>query len=201
MSTLAGRVTGVPLLIALPYFLLEVLTFWLLASWLGLGWALLTLVLCFVGGLWIAAAEMRRISRAAATQQIDPGKAAGDYGLLAAGAVLVALPGIATSVVGLLLVLPPTRAVIRGMLARKLRATIEDMGVRSFQMTDSYRQRASYGNFTDPDAPAGGAQNTVIDEEEIQEWTSQVDPEDFLDDNDPRKGGSSDGNTGGRDDR
>lgn len=187
-----------PLLIALPYFLLEVLTFWLLASWLGLGWALLTLVLCFVGGLWIAAAEMRRISRAAATQQIDPGKAAGDYGLLAAGAVLVALPGIATSVVGLLLVLPPTRAVIRGMLARKLRATIEDMGVRSFQMTDSYRQRASYGNFTDPDATA---QDMVIDEGEIQEWTSQVDPEDFLDDNDPRKGGSSDGNPGGRDQR
>lgn len=201
MATMAGRVADVPLLIALPYFLLEVLTFWGLASWLGLGWALLVLVLCFVGGLWLAATEMRRISHAAATKRIDPGRAAGDYGLLAAGAVLVALPGIATSVAGLLLVIPPTRAVIRRMLARKLRSTIEDMGVRSFQMTDSYRQRASYGNFTDPDAPAGTAPNTVIDEEEIQEWTSQLDPEDFRDDNDPRKGGSSDGNSGGRDDR
>lgn len=198
-----------PLLIALPYFLLEVLAFWGLASWLGVGWALLVLVLCFVGGLWLAASEMRRISRAAAAQQVDPGRAAGDYGLLAAGAVLVALPGIATSVLGLLLVLPPTRAVLRGMLARKLRKTIEDMGVRSFQMTNSYRQRASYGTFTDPDAatgtgPGDDEQHTVIDEERLQEWSSSLDPDDFRDDSDPRRGGTGNGSEGpdrGRDDR
>ncbi|MGD7001308.1 FxsA family protein [Corynebacterium halotolerans] len=187
-----------PLLIALPYFLLEVLTFWALASWLGLGWALLVLVLCFFGGLWIAAAEMRRISRAAATHNIDPGRAAGDYGLLAAGAVLVALPGIATSVLGLLLIIPPTRAVVRGILARRFRRAIEDMGVRSFEMTNAYRQRASYGSFSDPNAPQGPEtpEHPVIDETEIQEWTSQLDPDDFHDDQDPRQDGSN-----GRDDR
>lgn len=180
-----------PLLIALPYILLEVLTFWALTSWVGLGWALLILLLSFFGGLWIAAFEMRRISQAVTSQRIDPGRAAGNYGLLAAGAVLVALPGIATSVLGLLLIIPPTRAMIRGVLARKLRATIEDMGVRSFEMANANRQRASYGYFTDPNQPEKSAgedpDHPVIEEAEIQEWTSQLDPEDFRDDNDGDK--------------
>ncbi|MGP6173226.1 FxsA family protein [Corynebacterium sp. A21] len=173
-----------PLLIALPYIILEVLTFWGLATWLGVGWALLVLLLCFFGGLWIAAFEMRRISQAAAKQQIDPGRAAGDYGLLAAGAVLVALPGIASSLIGLLLIIPLTRAVVRKMLARKLRASIENMGVRSFEATNMYRQQASYGHFADPNsAPTPSAAtdsaHPVIDEEEIQQWTSTLDPDDF----------------------
>lgn len=174
-----------PLLIALPYIILEVLTFWGLASWLGVGWALLVLLLCFFGGLWIAAFEMRRISQAAAKQQADPGRVAGDFGLLAAGSVLVALPGIATSLIGLLLILPPTRAVVRRILVRKLRTSIENMGVRSFEATNMYRQRASYGNFADPNAApatstAADPAHPVIDEEEIQQWSSSLDPDDFL---------------------
>lgn len=177
-----------PLLIALPYFILEVLTFWGLASWLGLGWAILAIIVCFFGGLWLAAYQMRSISRAAAAQRIDPGRAAGDTGLLAAGAVLVALPGIATSLLGLLLVIPPTRAVVRKMLARKLRTTIENLGVRSFEATNMYRERASYGNFRDPETPQK-PDHEVIDEEEIQNWTSNLDPEDFLrDEGDSGKG-------------
>ncbi|QGU07377.1 phage T7 F exclusion suppressor FxsA [Corynebacterium occultum] len=186
-----------PLLIALPYFILEILTFWALASWLGLGWAILAIIVAFFGGLWLAAAQMRSISQAAATQKIDPGQAAGDTGLLAAGAVLVALPGIATTLLGLLLIIPPTRMVIRKILARKLRTSIENLGVRSFEATNMYRERASYGNFRDPNTQAsqaghpsqGQPNHEVIDEAEIQEWTSNLDPEDFLrDEGDSGKG-------------
>ena len=52
----------VPVLIAIPYFLIEALAFWGVARWLGVGWALILLFLFFFGGLFLAATEMRRIA-------------------------------------------------------------------------------------------------------------------------------------------
>lgn len=92
----------------------------------------------------------------------------------------MALPGFVTSIIGLLLMLPPTRSAIRSVLAKKLRMKIEDLGVKSFQMTNQYRQQTSYGNF------GGGV---VDSEENIQNWTKNLRPEDFEgkgDNNPPR---------------
>lgn len=181
-----------PVLFALPYLLIEMAAFIAVVQWLGLGPALGLLFLFFIVGLLLAAVEMRRISRAAASQMStgkgDPGAIAGNFGLTAFGAVLVAMPGFISSIVGLLLMIAPTRALLRGLLAKRLRKTIEDIGIRSFESVNGYRTQASYGSFGgfapgDPGAGPGAGPHrgdpTVIDAEEIQEWTSTVTPEDF----------------------
>ncbi|WPF67180.1 MULTISPECIES: FxsA family protein [unclassified Corynebacterium] len=159
-----------PLFLAVPYILTEALTFWAVARLIGVGWALLALSLVFFGGLFLATHQMRSIAVSAASGRQRPGEAMGNYGLIATGAVLMALPGFATAFLGLLLILPPTRSLIRRSLARKLRARIEEAGMRSFERVSAYRQRTSYGSF------AGGE---VIDEEEVQRWSRDVKPEDF----------------------
>lgn len=172
-----------PLFIAIPYILVEALAFWLVSKWIGVGLALVLLIGCFFAGAIIAAWQMRSIAFNATKTPEKVGKAAGDLGLTAAGAILMAMPGFVTFIIGLLLVLPPTRAALRTVLAKKLRAKIEDLGVKSFQMTNQYRQQTSYGNF-------GGG---VIDsEQDIQNWTQNLRPEDFSDkgDNNPPRSGS-----------
>ncbi|NLA55686.1 MAG: FxsA family protein [Corynebacterium humireducens] len=174
-----------PLIFAVfPVLIIEALVFWAAASWLGIGWALFLMFALMAVGLLAAPLEMRRVGALAARQKVTPGRVAGDYGLLTAGAILAGSPGIASSVVGLLLILPPTRAVVRGLLARKLMKSIEDLGVRSFEATQAGRQGTSYGSFTDPAAPpadrpgpTGPAE--VIDEAEIEKWTKDIRPEDF----------------------
>ncbi|MEJ5927308.1 FxsA family protein [Corynebacterium sp. H128] len=163
-----------PLLIAIPYFIIEALAFWGVSKLIGVGWALVALFVCFFGGLVLAAFEMQRIGRSALRNQgqVSAGRIAGDYGLIAAGAIGVALPGFVTFVLGLLLILPPTRALFRGMLAKKLRVKVENLGMRGFEATNRYRQEASYGSFKDPN-------KSVIDEDEIQQWSDNLDPEDF----------------------
>ncbi|GAA4801234.1 phage T7 F exclusion suppressor FxsA [Corynebacterium canis] len=176
-----GNLDSVPLIIAIPYIILEMLAFWGMATWLGVGWALLLLVACFFGGLFLAAFEMRRIALAASQGRSTPGQLAGDYGLLAAGSVLVALPGFVSTVIGLLFILPPTRAIARKILAKKLRARIEEMGVRSFVATSRYGN--TYGSFIDmesapsPQPPKPAEPNPT--EEEIQTWADKARPEDF----------------------
>lgn len=173
-----------PLIFAIfPLLFIEALTFWAVASWLGVGWALLLLFALMALGLVSAFVEMQRVGRLAAAQRISAGRLAGDYGLLTAGAVLAGTPGIASSVVGLFLIFPPTRSLARRMLAAKLVKSIENLGVRSFEATNASRSSTSYGSFVDPegqrsDEPAG----EVIEESEIEEWTRNIRPEDFGED-------------------
>ncbi len=179
----AGRVADVPLIIAVfPVLIIEALVFWAVASWLGLGWALFLMFALMAVGLLSAPLEMRRVGALATRQKVSVGRVAGDYGLLTAGAFLAGSPGIASSVVGLFLILPPTRAVVRGILAKKLMRSIEDLGVRSFQATRAGRPGTSYGSFTDPFAPQPDPSDgpaEVIDESEIEQWTKDIRPEDF----------------------
>lgn len=162
-----------PLIIAIPYFIIEALAFWGVSQLIGVGWALVALFVCFFGGLVLAAFEMQRIGKVALrSQHVHPGRLAGDYGLLAAGAILVALPGFVTTALGLLLILSPTRALVRGMLAKKIRTKVEELGMKGFEQANRYRQQASYGSFADPNKP-------VIDEDEIEDWSRNIKPEDF----------------------
>lgn len=174
-----------PAAIAIPYFIIEILAFWGVVMWLGFGWSLALIVLFFVGGLLLAGVELRRISKSAAIHQASgqgsSGAIAGNIGLTAAGAILVAMPGFVTSIIGILLIFSPTRALIRKMLAKKLRSAIENMGVRGFEAVNGYRTQASYGNFGAAFGQQASSQPQpeVIDEEEIQAWTSDLKPEDF----------------------
>jgi UPF0716 protein FxsA len=185
----------VPLILTVfPVLLIEALTFWAVASWLGLGWALFAVFALMGLGMVSTGVEMQRVGRLAAAKRISPGRLAGDYGLLTAGAILAATPGIASSVVGLLLIFPPTRALVRRVLAAKLVKSIEDLGVRSFEATNANRAATSYGSFFDPQGPPPAAQadqstGEVIDESEIAEWTRDIRPEDFTGPDSPDKPG------------
>ena len=164
------------------YVLVETLVFYAVAKWLGVGTALLLLLGVVFGGFLVALWQMSRLGRLA---QRDSSRLLGDMGLVAAGTVGVALPGFVSSVVGLVLIVPVTRAVVRRVVAKRLQERISVAGARSFARVYQSRPRTSYGSFGDQSAPI------VVDESEIVEWSKSVKPEDFAG---PR--GSSDNDSG-----
>ncbi len=170
------------LILPLSYFILEAITFYLLATWLGVGTALLILFASIFGGALLAAWQMRSITAELARGANNPAVLAGDLGLVGVGTLLLALPGILSSIIGLIFVLPPTRLLIRKIVAKRVRVQIEEMGVRSFEAANAYRQKASYGSFGDANAnntSQSPAAPIIIDEEEIEKWSRDVTPEDF----------------------
>lgn len=170
------------------YVLVETLVFYAVAKWLGMGTALLLLLGVFFGGFLVALWQMSRLGRLAQRRGLSPrdsSRLLGDMGLVAAGTVGVALPGFVSSVVGLVLIVPVTRAVVRRVVAKRLQERISVAGARSFARVYQSRPRTSYGSFGGQSAPI------VVDESEIVEWSKSVKPEDFAG---PR--GSSDNDSG-----
>ena len=102
----------------LIYAVFELAVIVALASTIGFGWTVLALLGTFVLGLALAGSQIKRHIRrlqsglTAATMQ----GAATDSVLVALGTVLVVIPGLASSVVGALLLLPPTRAAARPLV-------------------------------------------------------------------------------------
>ena len=117
------------------YVLVETLVFYAVAKWLGVGTALLLLLGVFFGGFLVALWQMSRLGRLAQRRGLSPrdsSRLLGDMGLVAAGTVGVALPGFVSSVVGLVLIVPVTRAVVRRVVAKRLQERISVAGARSF---------------------------------------------------------------------
>jgi UPF0716 protein FxsA len=102
----------------LIYTLVELAVIVALASTIGFGWTVLLLLTTFVVGLALAGSQVKRHVRRlqsglmATTVQ----GAAADSVLVALGTVLVVIPGLASSLVGALLLLPPTRVVARPLV-------------------------------------------------------------------------------------
>jgi len=105
----------------LLYLVVEIVALVAVSSAIGVGWTLLTLLAGSVLGLWLARREGVRaahaISRAIVNRQVAHVELT-DGLLVAAGGVLLFLPGLVSDVAGLLLVLPPTRAMVRRRLVR-----------------------------------------------------------------------------------
>ncbi|GLH99195.1 FxsA family protein [Phytohabitans aurantiacus] len=104
-----------PLLLALTA-ILEIAAFVLMSQWIGFGWTLLAVAALSVLGATLLRREGMRAWRgfvAAANAGQPPGERVTDglVGLLAGG--LLTVPGFVTGVAGLLLVVPPVRAVAR----------------------------------------------------------------------------------------
>lgn len=105
----------------LLYLVVEIVALVAVGSWLGLGWTLLLLLAGTVVGAWIARREGVRATAALSTALRDRRVAhreLTDGLLVAVGGLLILLPGFVSDLAGLLLVLPPTRAVVRGRLVR-----------------------------------------------------------------------------------
>ncbi|MCF1764645.1 FxsA family protein [Corynebacterium argentoratense] len=170
-----------PLVVVIPYLLIEALAFYGVSKLIGTGWALVALIAFFFGGLMLAAVEMRSIARKLQAGREKLGAAAGDLGLVAAGAFGVALPGFVTTIAGLLLIIAPTRVLVRQLLARQLRRRLEEFGGRAFEtvsMRASGGASASYGTFVinEDGSPADGS---APSDEDISQWSRTITPEDF----------------------
>ena len=129
------------MLVLFLYIALEGFAFVGIANLIGLGWTLLLLLATMLFGMTIASLEVGRIMHGKTTRTEDgsvimedatPGRTAGNVGLTLAGGVLLSLPGFLTTFLGILLILPPTRALLRTLLSVKLFKSVENMGVRFY---------------------------------------------------------------------
>lgn len=101
------------------YVVVELAVVVALASTIGFGWTVLLFAATFLVGLALAGSQVRRHIRRlrSGLTVTDAAGAVTDSALVALGTVLVVIPGLATSVLGALLLLPPTRAVARPVVA------------------------------------------------------------------------------------
>lgn len=107
------------LLIGVP--VLELWVFVQVAGAVGFWWALLLALTIFLGGVWMVKRQgiaTGRHLRARLARGEQPGKELADSGLLLVAGLLLLFPGFVTGVLGLLLLLPPVRALLRPLMGR-----------------------------------------------------------------------------------
>ena len=88
-----------------------------LASMIGIGWTALLLLTTFAIGLVLAGSQVKRHIRRLRNGFDNPQGALTDSALIGLGTLLVVIPGLVTSALGLLLLSPPTRAAARPVLS------------------------------------------------------------------------------------
>ena len=101
----------------LVYVLVELAVVVALVSTIGFGWTFLLVVGTFALGLALAGSQVKRQVQRLRDGLASPQGAVSDGALVALGGVLTVVPGLVTSVLGLLLLLPPTRAAARPVVA------------------------------------------------------------------------------------
>lgn len=93
-----------------------------LVATIGFGPTLLLLAAAFLLGILLAGSQLRRQVAALQRGMREPAARVTDSALVALGSVLMVIPGLVTSVAGLLMLLPPSRAALRplaGVLATR----------------------------------------------------------------------------------
>jgi len=131
-------------------------------------------------------AGWRRFNAATAEGRV-PGREVIDGALIILGGALLLTPGFLSDILGLILLLPPTRAIVRGMLARRFaghllasasRGAEARMG-RIFSFPAGPRGRTR-GSASRPRGPAGGrgdpARPPRTDDDVIDAEATEVEP-------------------------
>ncbi|WP_137872460.1 FxsA family protein [Rhodococcus sp. Q] len=98
------------------YLVVEVATVVWLGSTIGVGWTILLFLATWAIGLWLVRSQFRKVLtqfRDAGQNAASVGGAVADGALVAGGTALLIVPGLVTSVLGLLMLAPPTRRVLR----------------------------------------------------------------------------------------
>jgi UPF0716 protein FxsA len=98
------------------YLVVELAAVIALAYAIGVGWTLLVLVATFALGLATAGSQLSRQVHRLRSGMSSSQEGVGDGVLIALGVVLTVVPGLVTSVLGLVLLLPPTRALARPLV-------------------------------------------------------------------------------------
>lgn len=118
----------------LLYVIVEMAVIVALTATIGFGWTLLALIGTFLLGIALAGSQLRRQLAKLQQGMKDPQGTITDSALVALGSVLVFIPGMVTTVVGLLMLAPPTRAAMRplaGLVAARgiaRQVTFVDLG-------------------------------------------------------------------------
>lgn len=118
----------------LLYLIVEVVAIWAVASLVGGLWTIVLLLAGAIAGSWLARREGGKAMRAlmAAAQSGKSGHQEVTDGMLVAlGGLFIFLPGFVTDVVGLLMILPPSRTVLRRAWLRRLERTVSAHGPRA----------------------------------------------------------------------
>lgn len=122
--------------------LAEVVVFVLVAGWIGAGYTVLLALATSVLGWALLARQgtkaLTELRESARTRRAAAGRELGDAGLVAAGGVLMVLPGFISDVLGLLCLLPGTRWLVRAVLARLIVSRLP-VGLRPPVRVDSVR--------------------------------------------------------------
>jgi UPF0716 protein FxsA len=148
----------------LVYALVELAVVVALASTIGLGWTLLLLLATFVVGVALAGSQLKaQFTRLRSGPATGP-RMATDSALVALGTVLVVVPGLVSTLAGLLLLLPPTRVVARPVLTA---IAVRGIGRRARLITVTTAGADRYGSARRP-------QHDYIDGEVID--VTDVDP-------------------------
>jgi UPF0716 protein FxsA len=120
------------LLFAIP--IIEIAVMVQVAQWIGTGQMLALLISVSVIGVWIVKRQgigvLRRIRAELEAGRI-PGAHLVDGGLVAVAGILLIIPGFVTDTIGLVLLLPPVRALVRGRLGRRFRLQVATSGPRT----------------------------------------------------------------------
>lgn len=99
----------------------------------GLGWALVVLAATFLGGVLLAASQVKSQVAAVRRSRRNPQGAVADSVLVGLGLFLVFLPGIVSTAAGALMLAPPTRGAMRPLAATMLtRGVTRRIGASGF---------------------------------------------------------------------
>ncbi|MGE2833388.1 FxsA family protein [Mycobacterium sp. SMC-4] len=134
----------------LIYALVELAVVVALASTIGFGWTVLLLAGTFALGLALAGSQLRRHIRRlrSGLSLAEAQGAVTDSLLVALGTVLVVIPGLASTVLGALLLLPPTRAAARPLVTA-LAARRAPLIVGVSTMGSTAARRTGRGDYVD----------------------------------------------------
>lgn len=126
-----GRVLAALVLIFLVMPLLELAVIIKIGAAIGVLKTIGLLVLSSVVGGWLMKREglgvLRRMQAAVAAGRV-PGKELADAVLILFGGALMVAPGFITDILGILLLLPPVRAVVRAALRRRMAVRVLGAG-------------------------------------------------------------------------
>jgi len=126
-----GRVLAVLVLVFLVMPLVELAVIIQIGGAIGVLNTVGLLLLSSIVGGWLMKREglgvLRRMQAAVAAGRV-PGKELADAALILFGGALMVAPGFITDVLGMLLLLPPVRAVVRGALRRRLATRVLGAG-------------------------------------------------------------------------
>ncbi len=160
----------------LVYAVVELAVLVALASTIGFGWTVLLVAGTFLAGLALAGSQLRRHLRRlqSGLTAANAQGAVTDSVLVALGTVLVVIPGLASSALGVLLLLPASRAVARplvtAMAARRapLIVGVGTVGSAAAGARSGYSASRGYGDYIDGEV-LDVTEDTILEQPRLTE--------------------------------